>query len=138
MTRNVVSVSEDASLAEIATLLERNRIKRVPVVRNGRIVGIISRANLLHGLAVGGAPPASANDAEVRENLTRALEETGIRMQYINVVVSGGVARLWGMVETDAQKQAARVAAESATGVQRVENNVSIMPQMVRATLGAE
>lgn len=139
MTRNVVTVSEDASLDEIATLLERNRIKRVPIVRDGKIVGIVSRANLLHGLATGaGSPPASANDAQIRENLTRALEETGIRTQYINVVVSDGVARLWGMVETGAQKEAARVAAESIGGVQRVEDNISIMPQMVRATLGAE
>jgi CBS domain-containing protein len=139
MTRKVVTVSEDASLDEIATLLERNRIKRVPVVRDGKIVGIVSRANMLHGLAAGaGSPLASANDAQIRENLTRALEETGIRTQYINVVVSDGVAHLWGMVETDAQKEAAHVAAESTGGVQRVEDNISIMPQMVRATLGAE
>ena len=51
MTRNVITVDEDTPVNEIAGLLEQHHIKRVPALRDGRLVGIVSRANLLHGLA---------------------------------------------------------------------------------------
>lgn len=139
MTRDVVTVQEDATLDEVATMLERHRIKRVPVVRDGKLVGIVSRANLLHGLAAGVTTrPTAANDAQLRESLERVLAETGIRSQFLSVVVADGVAHLWGMVESREEKQAARVAAEGTDGVKRVVDNISVMPQVVRATLGAE
>jgi len=78
MTRNVIVVSEDTSLQEIAALLERHRIKRVPVVRGRELVGIVSRANLLHGLAVAGSQPAPAGDeSTLREAVLTELREAG-------------------------------------------------------------
>ena len=76
MTRDVITASPETSVAEIAALLERNRIKRVPIVDNGRIVGIVSRANLLQGLASlkGKAPPATPDDSAIRERVMARLQ----------------------------------------------------------------
>ncbi|MDN2565558.1 CBS domain-containing protein [Aquibium sp. A9E412] len=143
MTRDVVAVAEDTDLAEIATLLERNRIKRVPVLTDGRLVGIVSRANLLHGLvaATGGARSEAApsgDDLAVRQALEEAIAETGVRREFLNMVVSDGVAQIWGAVESAAEKQAVQVAAERTAGITRVENNVGVLSPMVRSVLWAE
>jgi CBS domain-containing protein len=127
MTRSLVTVTEDATLGEIATLLERRRIKRVPVVRDGAIVGIVSRANLLHGLVAREASPAAtADDATIREHIVAGMKAAGISGPYVNVIVAGGVVQLWGVVASEAEKDAIRIAAETAPGVKTVENNVSV------------
>jgi CBS domain-containing protein len=127
MTRAVVTVSEDAPLGQIATLLEEHRIKRVPVVRDGAIVGIVSRANLLHGLvAKEAAPAAAADDAAIREHVIGGVKEAGIAEPYLNVVVAGGIVHIWGLIGSEAQKDAIRVAAETAPGVKAVQNNVTV------------
>lgn len=127
MTHPVVTVTEDASLGEIAMLLERRRIKRVPVVRDGRVVGIVSRANLLHGLVAREAAPAGApDDARIREQVLAGTKAAGITEPYVNVVVSGGIVHIWGFVGSDAERDAIRVAAETAPGVRAVQNNVAV------------
>ena len=139
MTRDVVTIAEDASLEDVATLLEGYRIKRVPVVRDGKVVGIVSRANLLHGLVARGPGTApSLDDRGLRDALDKAVADTGIRKEFINIVVNDGVVRLWGAVETNAEKQALRVAAEGTPGVKDVEDHVGVLPQMVRAVIWAE
>jgi CBS domain-containing protein len=77
MTPEVITVSEDTPISEIASLLERNRIKRVPVVRDGRVVGIVSRANLIQALAsvVGRGEMAESADQRIREELLSRLGE---------------------------------------------------------------
>lgn len=139
MTRDVVTVAEDTALDAVAEVLERHRIKRVPILRDGALVGIVSRANLLHGLIAGGVKaPAAADDGALRAAVLAALSEAGIRDDFVDVVVSDGVARLWGAVESQAEKRAARVAAESTPGVARVEDHIGIMPRMVRAAMWGE
>ncbi len=136
MTRNVVVVSEETPLHEIARLLEKNRIKRVPVVRDGRLAGIISRANLLHGLAAGGVEsgPRSVDDRTIRELLLHTLSaEAGIDTSTINVTVTNGVVELWGIVGSDTEKKAAQLAAENAPGVKAVENHLGQVPAWVWA-----
>lgn len=139
MTRRVVTVSERTPLEKIATLLERHRIKRVPVVRGGRVVGIVSRANLLHGLVaqktVGGA--AVATDRRIRAQLIKELEQAGVDKSQLNVVVAKGVVELWGFVETDAQKRALAIAARNVKGVKRVVDNAAVLTPMLRASIGA-
>lgn len=134
MTRDVVTVAEDAPLGKVATLLERHRIKRVPVVHDGRIVGIVSRADLLHGLVAREAAPAvTADDATIRRHVIDGAKEAGIVEGRINVVVAGGIVHIWGLVDSDAEKEAVRVAAEAAPGVSAVENNVGVFsPSMQR------
>ena len=137
MTRNVVCVAEDTPLYEIAGLLEKHHIKRAPVTRDGRLVGIISRANLLHGLAAIGAEstvPSSSDDQTIREKLLHALsKEAGLDMALINVVVNDGVVQLWGLVGSGTEKKAAQVSAENTPGVKAVENNLGQVPPGVSA-----
>ena len=127
MTSKVLTVSEDAELAEIATLLEKHRIKRVPVVRDGKPVGIVSRSNLLQGLAAAKPVPASsADDAAIREALRAALRESGVDQVFVNAVVAHGVVNMWGEVNSAAEVRALEVAAKGVPGVKSVENHVNV------------
>ena len=75
MTRHVVTVVEETPVHEIVRLMERHRIKRVPVICDNRVVGIVSRANLLRGLArqPDAAPTSIANDLAIREQIVTEL-----------------------------------------------------------------
>jgi len=139
MSRDVISVAEDASLAEIAETLEKNHIKRVTVMRDGKLVGIVSRANLLQGLVAAGAKKAvTASDRDLKAAIQAAINAAGLDAQYVNIVVADGVATVWGMAETKAEKAALGIAAEEVAGVGRVDNHISIMPALVRTTIGSQ
>ena len=138
MTREVVTVKEDAELAEIAQILEKKRIKRVPVVREGRLVGIVSRANLLQGLAVKkGAIGAEAkvDDKRIRSELLEALQkEPWVSRGTLNVVVDNGVVHLYGLVTSDAEREALVVAAKATDGVHGVEDHLHLRDVYADAT----
>lgn len=135
MTPNVTSVGEDEAVDRIATLLESHGIKRVPVTRDGRVIGIVSRANLLRCLAMGGLPSSELSDSQIRSQiLATAAEEAGVRAQLIDVTVRSGVASLWGTAASDAERDAVRVVAENTPGVKAVENHIRVMPQQVVET----
>ena len=109
MSENVISVSEGTSLNEIAAIFERNRIKRVPVVRDERPIGIVSRTNLIQALASAAdtAELPSAENRSIREVLLARLEKQpwtdfGSR----NVIVKDGEVHLWGLVGSDAERNA--------------------------------
>ena len=124
MTRQVVTVAEETPVDEIARLMERHRIKRVPVVRDNRVVGIVSRANLLRGLArlADQAPAATANDLAIRERILAELDaQAWGRRAPIDVTVRNGTVQLWGPVADERVAQALRVAAENVPGVKGVE-----------------
>lgn len=133
MSRRVVTVADNASLEEIAETLEKHRIKRVPVVRDGKLAGIVSRANLLHGLVArqSGACP-SMDDQKIKAAVEKNLSDAGVRTQLLNVVVSGGVVHIWGVVVTADERAAVRVAAENAPGVKEVRANVEALPSYMR------
>lgn len=136
MTRKIVSVTEDAPLAEISSTLEKHHIKRAPVLRDGKLVGIVSRADLLRGLATSNPDfVPNADDRELKTAIEEAGKQAGVDMFFITVAVKDGQAQIWGMTETQLGKNSMRVAAESVPGVKAVENNVSIMPEMVRTTM---
>lgn len=132
MTREVASVAEDTPLNDIAALLERRHIKRVPVLRDGRLVGIVSRANLLHGLAhtiVERHEPGAAKDRQLHDELVQALlDKSELGSVLVNVTVSDGHVRLWGIVDDPAQAALAESAAKSLPGVASVENNLGPGP----------
>lgn len=140
MTRNVATVPPDCPLPEIATLLEDRRIKRAPVVENGKLVGIVSRADLLRGVAASAPMPApSADDRALRQAVQKAVEQhAGLDNAFIGTTVTGGVARLWGIAQTQAAKDAARVAAENVPGVKSVEDRIGLLPHTVASLLWAE
>jgi CBS-domain-containing membrane protein len=127
MTRSIISVAPDTPLPEIARLLEARRIKRVPVLRDGELVGIVSRADLLRGFALHPAADASADDRELRERLTVELEQAGLTWHpYVNIVVNEGAVHLWGIVPTPAEAEALRSAAQRVPGVSRVESHLAV------------
>lgn len=132
MTRFVVTVEEATPLHEIAALLEKHHIKRVPVLRDGRLVGIVSRANLLHGLVskpAAASGPVEASDKTIRETLLKTLsQKAGVHASMINVTVSDGVVQLWGLVDSGTEIKAAGVAAENTPGVTAVENHLGKVP----------
>ena len=128
MIREVISVGEEDDLAEVATLMETKRIKRVPVLRDGQLVGIISRANLVRALAmtVAAAPTgAEAGDPAIRDRLlTELRSQRWAEAAPGNITVKGGVVHLWSSYMSDAEKRALVVAAESIPGVRRVEDHM--------------
>ena len=123
MTTGVVSVSEDTPLSEIAATLERNGVKRVPVLRDGKLVGIVSRSNLIQALAsvVGRVNQHDETDRQIRlELLSRLEQQSWTDFGSRNITVGDRVVHLWGLVGSEAERKALRVLAEDVPGVTRV------------------
>jgi CBS domain-containing protein len=128
MTRDVVTVDEDTNLGEVAALLEAKRVKRVPVMRDGKIVGIISRANLVRALGAtkGTVPRADeTDDRTIRSQLLAELgREEWAKIWPEDVLVRDGVVHFWvSDDEPEEKRQALRVAAENIVGVRGVEEH---------------
>jgi CBS domain-containing protein len=136
MTREVVTVTADTPVGEIAEILERRRIKRVPVVEDGKIVGIVSRANLLHGLAthkdrISIAP--SPDDRAIRERVQALVaREDWITHGSLNVLVADGVAELWGWVDSEDERKALMTAVGEVDGVRAVNDHLGSLPPAMR------
>jgi CBS domain-containing protein len=130
MTREVFSVDETAKLAEIADLLEAKKIKRVPVLRDGKIVGIVSRADLLKVLASGGMATADEEqDRTIRRQLLAELrEQKWADASKGRVVVTDGVVHFWGIVGSEDERRALRVAAENTPGVRGIADHTEFAP----------
>lgn len=131
MTQKVITAGEDASLNQLADLMHTHKIKRVPIVREGVVVGIVSRGDLLEALLTAEAEsePCSVSDGKLRETVNEALnKQTWTSPWPTNVVVNDGVVHLWGFVSSDAIRQAYRVAAENVPGVKRVKNHLRPVP----------
>lgn len=128
MTRDVISVSDTTPLADIAILLEANRIKRVPVVRDGKLVGIVSRANLVRALAMSTSEPSNSaeiDDRTIRDELLAELKaQKWAEVSPANVTVKDGVVHLWSSYLSEQEKRALVVAAENTPGVRRVEDHM--------------
>jgi CBS domain-containing protein len=126
MTRRLVVASPDAPLGEIAGLLERHSIKRVPIVENGALVGIVSRANLIQALAGDrNASDVKVPDAQLRDKIMRHLKtQPWAHTSLLNVTVNDGIVDIWGITRSEAEKQALRVAAETTPGVRAVNDNI--------------
>ena len=126
MTRDVITASPDTPLHEIAALLERHSIKRVPIVRDGALLGIVSRANLLQALASSHKDlDVQLSDTAIRDRILALLNnQPWAHTLLLNVTVNGGVVDLWGITGSDAERKAIRVAAESAPGVTAVNDHL--------------
>ena len=132
MTREVFSVEELATLGEIADLLETNHIKRVPVIHDGKIVGIVSRADLLKVLASGGTKTThDEQDRTIRAQLLAELrEQKWADASEGRVVVSDGVVHLWGIVGSEDERRALHIAAENTPGVRGIEDHTEFAPAL--------
>lgn len=128
MTRDVITVAEITPLAEVADILDRKRIKRVPVMRFGKVVGLVSRADLIRPLAAmaqkGSLNHASPDDESIRSRLVAALRaEPWAGVSDSNVTVSEGVVAFWGTVGSEEERRASQVLAENIEGVRHVEDH---------------
>ena len=134
MIRRVVTATPDTPLGDIATLLEKNSIKRVPIMNDGKIVGIVSRANLVQALASMAKKTkkktsvANPRDSEIRKKVISRLNAQPWRPSMLNVTVHDGTVDLWGLVTSEDEKKAARIAVEIIPGVKVVNDNLMIPP----------
>lgn len=134
MTRNVITVDADAKLGEVAERMLEHNIKRLPVVEEGRVVGIVSRSDLLQALMSREpkAPVEQRSDEQIRRDVTGALAKQPWSSAWpTNVLVSSGVVHLWGFVQSEVTRKAYRVAAENVAGVKSVKNHLRPVPSSV-------
>jgi predicted transcriptional regulator len=126
MTRPVITAAPDVPLHEIASLLESNSIKRVPIMHDGQLVGIVTRSNLIQALASAGKElDIPLSDSSIREKILAKLkQQPWAHTALLNVTVNAGVVDLWGVTRSDAERQAIRVAAETTPGVCAVNDNL--------------
>ena len=127
MTTDVVTVTEVTPLEEIVELMERRRVKRVPVLCGSEVVGIVTRSNLMHAMVslARHAPPQASDDATIREKLLEEMQkEQWAPAAMTNVVVHDGVVELWGVIVDERQREALKVAAENIPGVKAVKDHM--------------
>ncbi len=127
MTRDVVTATAETPIRDIVDLMERARVKRIPVVRDGVVVGIVSRANLLQALRAGAPDPAPSrgDDRRIREALLTELRaQRWADSAAMNVIVTDGMVHLWGAVRSDDERRALHIAAENIDGVVGVEDHL--------------
>src|SRR6266545_985425 len=126
MTPEPKTITPETPLNEVVSLMERHRIKRLPVVQDGKLVGTVSRANLLHALAsVAREVKAPAgDDATIREQILAECAKQHWAT-HVNVVVRDGVVGLWGVITDERERKAFIVAAENVPGVKAVHDHLA-------------
>jgi len=129
MTRTPHTVAEDTPLEEIVSLMEKKHVKRLPVMHRDRLVGIVTRANLLSAVAslAREIPDPTADDDHIRERVTQAILKTGWRPIGLQVTVRNGVVHLHGLIVNESSRQAAKVAAENVAGVAEVRDYLCLV-----------
>lgn len=132
MSRSVVCATADTELADIATLMDKWDVKRVPIVKGGKLIGIVSRSDVVW--AVSRAKPqarSKSTDAELRQRLmTSFRSKAWAARSIVNFVVEKGRVELFGLVGSEAQRDAVRVLAEGTAGVRSVANRMSLMSRV--------
>ncbi len=129
MSRYVISVRDDADLRDVADILDSHRIKRVPVLHDGRLVGIVSRRDLVRALTQvqASSAPVKLDNAALHKTLRdRFKSQSWFNDAYINVAVNDGVVELWGLVVSADQQRALRTLVEETPGVRRVEDRLTV------------
>jgi CBS domain-containing protein len=127
MTEDVLSVPQDAQLEQVVATMEKNRIKRLPVTADGRVVGVVSRADLLRALIgrVRNAQPHAMDDRTIRTAILDALDaQPWAPTTTLNVTVADGVADIWGTITNDQERRGIRVIAENTPGVKLVNDHL--------------
>ena len=126
MADDPVTATEDTSLQELVRLMEKNRVKRLPIMRNGAIVGIVTRSNLLAAVAglAREIPDPSADDDHIRNRIIQSIEKNDWKPLNLEVVVCDGIVHISGIITDERSRRAAIVAAENVEGVQLVHDHL--------------
>lgn len=126
MTADPVTITEDTPLEEIASSMESNGVKRLPVMRDGKVVGIVSRANLLQAVAslARDVPDPTADDDHIRRRILAAIEKNDWSPVGLSVIVRDGIVHLSGVITEERSRQACIVAAENVAGVRKIHDHL--------------
>jgi CBS domain-containing protein len=127
MTENVLSIPQDAPLEDVVETMEKNRIKRLPVTADGKVVGVVSRSDLLRALIgrVRNVEPLATDDRSIRTSIMDALEaQPWAPMTTLNVTVAGGIVDVWGTITNEQERRGIRVIAENTQGVTAVNDHM--------------
>ena len=126
MTREPLTISEDTTLEDIVELMEKNHVKRLPVMRGDQVVGIVSRANLLQAVATLARqiPDPTADDDHMRNRVIDALSKNDWCPFGLSVIVRDGIVHLSGVITEERSRQAAIVGAENVAGVRKVRDHL--------------
>jgi CBS domain-containing protein len=137
MTPEPVTVTEQATLDEIVTVMEKNHVKRLPVMSGARLVGIVTRADLLQAVAdlARSVPDPTADDDHIRNRVFTAIESNDWKPVALSVTVRDGVVHLGGVISEERSRQAAIVAAENIPGVKLVHDHLCWVDPMSGAYL---
>ena len=133
MTRDLITVGEDTDLGEVIHLMEKHQVKRLPVVKDGRVVGIVSRANLVQALAglLRGGAKVDEGDAAIRDKVRAELGKLPwAASDFVNATVKDGVVDLWGSFTAFRQDESAIVAVENVAGVKDVRSHLAWIDPM--------
>jgi CBS domain-containing protein len=127
MTEDVVTVAADAPLEEVVEVMERRRIKRVPVTEGNRVIGVISRSDLMRALVVAERHdrPVATDDRSIRQAILDALDkQSWTPLTTLNVTVADRVVDVWGTITNDEERRAICVLVENTPGVQQVNDHM--------------
>jgi CBS domain-containing protein len=126
MTPEPLTINEDTDLEKIVEIMEKNNVKRLPVTRGDKLVGIVSRSNLLQAVAslADEIPDPTADDDHIRNRIINALEKNNWCPFGLSVTVRNGIVNLSGVITEERSRQAAIVAAENVTGVKKVHDHL--------------
>ncbi len=126
MTGDPITIAEDTTLEEIVKTMETNHVKRLPVIKDGKLVGIVSRANLLQAVAglARDVPDPTADDDHIRRRIIAAIEKNDWSPFGLNVIVRDGIVHLSGVITDEGSRQASVVAAQNVSGVRKVHDHL--------------
>lgn len=140
MTANVITVTEDQPVATVVRLMEKHRIKRVPVVRDGKPVGLVSRADLLRAFAgaLAEVKPVQTSDKAIRDSIIAEMnKEAWAPTASVNVIVRDGTVHLWGSIFQENQRPALKAMAAATPGVKDVQDHLIWLEPMSGMALEA-
>ena len=126
MTSDPITIAEDTTLEEIVKTMETNHVKRLPVIKDGKLVGIVSRANLLQAVAglARDVPDPTADDDHIRRRIIAAIEKNDWSPFGLNVIVRDGIVHLSGVITDENSRQASIVAAQNVSGVKKIHDHL--------------
>jgi CBS domain-containing protein len=127
MTSDVITVGAEATLEQVVETMERHRIKRLPVTEEARVIGVVSRADLLRALVVAERrePPIATDDRSIRAAILDELDnQLWAPLTTLNVTVADHVVDLWGTITNEEERRAICVIAENTPGVKQVNDHL--------------
>lgn len=126
MTPNPLTITEETPLEDIVRLMERNNVKRLPVMRGGELVGIVTRSNLLQAVAslARDTKGPTGDDDQIRTAVREAIEKNEWRPSSLEVIVRNGIVQLGGVITDERSRQAIVVATENVQGVKEVHDHL--------------